>query len=146
MTVQKILRKKGSKVISIRSGATIQEAVNTLVSHGVGALLVTTEGDEIEGIITERDILRLQARKFDAIGDTRVADVMTREVIICVPGETLEYVEDLMTERRIRHLPIMDQRKLVGIISIGDVVKAKAAQARVEAHMLTDYIAGKYPG
>ena len=145
MTVKEILRRKGSVVINIAPDQTLQVAVKTLVNHSVGSLLVM-EGDRIVGIISERDILRANARKFDDLGATKVGDVMTRDVIIGVIDDDLTYVMRLMTERRIRHLPIMSGGELAGIISIGDVVKTQAQLAEVEIRHLRDYITDRYPG
>ncbi|MBI5489230.1 MAG: CBS domain-containing protein [Deltaproteobacteria bacterium] len=145
MTVAEILRNKGSTVVSIGPDTPLYQAVKTLTEAGVGALLVI-EGERIVGILTERDLLRENARHFDELKARKTSDVMTRDVLIGIPGDSLDYVMDLMTARRIRHLPIMDDGRLAGIVSIGDVVKAKAQQAEVEVRHLTDYIMGKYPG
>lgn len=144
MNVAEILRTKGSKVITISPKASLKEAVQTLVASGVGALLIVENG-RVEGILTERDVLRENARHFDEMKGRKVADIMTTDVIIGIPGDSLDYVTDLMTERRFRHLPIMDDGRLAGIISIGDVVKARARSAEVEVRHLTNYIMGKYP-
>ncbi len=146
MSVADVLRSKGSKVITIRPEQSLLEGIRTLVSNGVGALLVVGEGDRILGICTERDVLRENARNFDQLGKIKVSDVMTKDVVIGFPEDSLDYVMGLMTEKRIRHVPIMNQGKLVGLVSIGDVVKAKVRQAEVEIRHLTDYITGKYPG
>jgi CBS domain-containing protein len=145
MTVADILRSKGSRVITIRPESTFADAVRTLVHNGVGSLVVS-DGDRVVGLITERDILRETARELDQPGSRRVSQVMTEDVIIGFVEDSLDYVMALMTEKRIRHLPIMSHGRLVGIVSIGDVVKAKVREAEVEIRHLTDYITGKYPG
>ncbi|MBI5499893.1 MAG: CBS domain-containing protein [Deltaproteobacteria bacterium] len=145
MTVAEILRNKGSKVVSIAPDTPLFQAVKTLAEAGVGSLLVV-DGERIVGILTERDVLRENARHFDELKARKTSDVMTRDVLIGIPGDSLDYVMDLMTSKRIRHLPIMDDGHLAGIVSIGDVVKAKARLAEVEVRHLTDYILGKYPG
>jgi CBS domain-containing protein len=145
MSVAEIIHTKGAKVISIKPEQTILEAIRLLVSQGVGSLLVVDENQQIRGMITERDILRENARRFDQLSGTKVSQVMTEDVLIGLMDDSLDYVMNLMTEKRIRHLPIMDQGKLVGIISIGDLVKAKMRQAEVEIRHLTDYITGQYP-
>ena len=145
MNVSEILRAKGSRVVSIGPGALLAEAVRKLVEEAVGALLVV-DGEGVVGILTERDILRENARHFDEMKGRKVSDIMTRDVLIGLSADSVDYVMDLMTSKRIRHLPILDGGKLAGIVSIGDVVKAKAKLAEVEVRHLTDYITGKYPG
>lgn len=144
MNVGEILRMKGSKVITIGSAASLHAAVELLASAGVGAALVV-DGEKIAGILTERDVLREIARHFDGMEGRTVADIMTTDLIIGLPGDSLDYVMDLMTTRRIRHLPIMDGGRLAGLVSIGDVVKARSHAAEIEVRHLTDYITGKYP-
>ena len=146
MTVADVLRSKGSRVIKIRPDSSLADAVRMLVHNGVGSLVVADDKDQIVGLITERDILRENARHFDELGGQQVAEVMSRDVIIGFVEDSLDYVMALMTEKRIRHLPIMSYGRLVGIVSIGDVVKARVREAEVEIRHLTDYITGKYPG
>jgi CBS domain-containing protein len=146
MSVAEILRTKGSRVITVRPDSTLHEAIRTLVNSGVGALVVVDGGGRVVGMLTERDILRENARHFDQLGDRRVSEIMTEDVIIGLLDDDLEYVMTLMTEKRIRHLPVMEKGQLAGIVSIGDLVKAKARQAEIEIRHLTDYIMGKYPG
>lgn len=144
MDVGGILRTKGSEVLTIRPDASLQSAVKALVTAGVGSVLVV-EGERIAGILTERDVLRESARHFDEMKNRTVGDIMTTDVIIGIPGDSLDYVMELMTSRRIRHLPIMDNGRLAGIVSIGDVVKARSQLAEIEVRHLTDYITGRYP-
>jgi CBS domain-containing protein len=146
MNVASVLKNKSSRVVTIRPDRPLREAVETLVEHRVGALLVVDAEGQVVGMLSERDVLRESARRFDALGGRSGADIMVRDVIIGLPDDPLDYVVNLMTEKRIRHLPIIDEGKLTGIISIGDVVKAKVAQAEVEIRHLTDYITGRYPG
>lgn len=146
MTVADVLRGKGGRVIKIRQEASLLEAIRTLVHEGVGSLVVTDDQDQVVGLITERDILRENARHFDNLSQRRVAEVMSRDVIIGFVEDSVDYVMALMTEKRIRHLPIMSHGRLVGLVSIGDVVKARVREAEVEIRHLTDYITGKYPG
>jgi len=146
MTVAQVLRQKGSHVITTRPDSSLADAIRTLVDNAVGSLLVVDEDDQIVGLISERDILRVSARHFDQLAGHQVAEVMTRDVIIGLLDDSLDYVMALMTEKRIRHLPIMSQGRLVGLVSIGDVVKARVREAEFEIRHLTDYITGKYPG
>ncbi len=145
MQVREILRSKGSKVITAGPDLPLIEAIRMLVGAGVGCLVIV-DGSGVVGMLTERDILRENARHFDKLAHTRIADIMTEDVIIGFLEDDVDYVMGLMTEKRIRHLPIMSEGKLAGLVSIGDVVKAKARQSEVEIRHLTDYITGKYPG
>ena len=145
MNVADILRTKGSGVVATRPDTTILEAVKLLVDSSIGALLVTEEDDTIRGIITERDIMKDSLKRHDRMSRTPVGEVMTKDLIICVPEDSLDCVMGVMTEKRIRHLPIMSEGKLAGIISIGDLVKAKMRSMEFETRMLTDYITGRYP-
>jgi CBS domain-containing protein len=146
MSVAEILRTKGSKVITIEPQSTTHQAIRALVNNGVGALLVVDDAGQVVGILTERDVLRENARHFDRLSETKVSDIMTEDVVIGFLEDSLDYVMSLMTEKRIRHLPILDRGKLAGIVSIGDVVKTRAQHAEVEIRHLTDYITGRYPG
>lgn len=152
MQVKDILRENDRKVLTIEPGRTVHEAICKLNEHRVGALLVVEEGGEVRGIITERDILRQCAEncvrlKAPAKGvsdcPSLVEDSMTKELIIGVPDDSLDYVMGIMTKNRIRHLPILDDQKLVGIVSIGDVVNAHLKETGFENRMLKDYIHGR---
>lgn len=145
MKVHDLLKKKAGKIISVSSDHTIREAMQLILTHKVGALPVI-EGNELKGIISERDMFRIAFDKGEAGFKVRVADVMTRDIVIGFPGDDVENVGALMTKNRFRHLPIMDNKKLVGIISIGDIVAADAEKLAVENRYLKDYISGKYPG
>jgi CBS domain-containing protein len=115
-----------------------------MVDHNVGALLVL-DGEEVKGIITERDYLR----EFVLIGrtsrETLVREIMKVQVICVEPNRPVEDCMSIMSSRRIRHLPVIEEGRLVGIVSIGDIVKQRAADREVEIRYLTDYITGKYP-
>lgn len=142
MLVRDILRKKGSHVVTIESHRTVHEAVQSLVANNIGSLLVVDAGHQLVGIFTERDILREVADRADQLKQTPIGDVMTRNVIIGVPDDTVDYVMGIMTQNRIRHLPVMEREELVGIVSIGDVVNTHLRQAQFENRMLRDYIQG----
>lgn len=144
MKVKDILKTKGPEVITIFEEKTIEEAVEFLVRNRIGGLLVLDQAGKIAGIITERDILRESNRNYQELGTTKVKAVMTREVIACAPEDDLEYIEQIMTEKRIRHLPVIDQKRLVGVISIGDVVKTLVSAKKVEIRYLKEYIEGRY--
>jgi len=147
MTLKDILLEKGYAVHTIGPEATLEDVVQTLVRHNCGSLVVceqTTVGDEpqVVGIITERDILRACAARKAPLDKQRVADVMTGNLITGSPTDSVEDTMGLLTEKRIRHLPILEEGRLRGIISIGDVVKAQHQQMAVENHYLKSYIQG----
>jgi CBS domain-containing protein len=124
MNVSRILAAKPTNVVTIGPAQTIQDALSLLAQYDIGALVVTNEEDELIGILSERDVVR------QAVGDNdilflKVADVMTKNVIVGVPQDDLINVAHTMTERRFRHLPIVDGKRLLGIVSIGDVLKAQ---------------------
>lgn len=144
MNVAAILeRKESGKIVQIESGKTVLEAVHRLVEHGIGSLLVVDDGDLV-GIITERDVLTCCADDPSAMSSTRIAEVMSRDLIVASPEDDVEEVMAMMTGNRIRHLPILADGDLEGIISIGDVVESKLHEFRSENKHLRRYIAGTY--
>ncbi len=151
MRVRDVLRQKGSDVVTIEPDRTLHVAICRLNEYKIGALIVTGGGGEVAGIITERDILRMCGERcvrldepdLDLTGcPALVGDNMSRELVIGLPDDELDYVMGVMTQNRVRHLPIMDDGELVGIISIGDVVRAHRQEAEYENRMLKDYIHG----
>ena len=129
---------------TIAPDKTVQEAIRILNQHNIGALPVCDEKGELAGIITERDVLRLCDGGDVAKGlQQKVSAVMTKNLIICVPDDSIENAMRVMTNKRIRHLPIIGEgRRLVGILSIGDIVKAKLDDASTEIRFLRDYVTG----
>ena len=125
MKVRDILHTKGATVITTTPDATLHDALRTLINSRVGALVVIDLEGKVVGIITERDLLRVCAELNGEINSLRVADWMTTHLIIGVPQDEVSYIMGIMTHNRIRHLPIMDDGRLEGIVSIGDVVKAQ---------------------
>lgn len=146
MKVKDIVRDKGAEVATIGVENTIYDAVKKLVDKNIGSLLVVDEKGAIAGIITERDILKECDQRFQSLDKTKVKDVMTKKLIVASPDDDVDYVENIMTENRIRHLPIVSGEKLEGIISIGDLVNVQRAQCKVENRYLKAYISGEYPG
>jgi len=142
MTVKEILKTKGPEVVSISEEKSLPEAIASLVNNSIGALIVLNESGKIAGIISERDILRENNKDYGS--PAKVKDVMTRDVIIGDPEDKVDYVEHIMIQNRVRHLPIIDNKRLVGIISIGDVIKAQLNGVRVENRYLQDFIGAKY--
>jgi CBS domain-containing protein len=145
MNAKEILERKGYDVATITPDKTIKDAMSELIGKKVGSLVVVDSGDTVVGIITERDIFRLGYRENCRILDIRVSDVMTKDVIIALPDDDHDYLRNLITENRIRHLPVMDQGKLLGLISIGDVLRTASAEMHVTVRFLKDYISGAYP-
>ena len=141
MKVSEIVKER--PVRTIDPSKTVHDAIRTLCEYNIGALPVCEGDGEVLGIITERDVLRVCAGAScqDAL-NRRIDEVMTRNLIICVPHDSIENAMHVMTQKRIRHLPILDGRKLVGMLSIGDVVKAKLDDASAEIRFLRDYMAG----
>jgi CBS domain-containing protein len=142
MLIRQILAAKGSDVVATRSDATIGEVAKLLKDKRIGAVVVIDRGDKLSGIISERDIARGVAIHGARLQDLKVRDLMTPEVVSCSPDDGLQKLMQIMTEGRFRHLPVVQGGKLLGIISIGDVVKHRLQELELETHMLQDYIAG----
>lgn len=140
MRVAAILAHKGSTVATIAPEAPVAEAAGELRLRGVGALVVSSDGRRVEGIISERDIVLRLAERGDAVLHDRVADVMTAGVRACAPDDSCEDLARTMTEHRHRHLPVLVDGALVGIVSIGDIVKARLNELEDERRALHDYI------
>ena len=142
--VAKILADKGGEVIRIGGDETVFEAVKAMVDANVGAILVTgANPDRIEGIFTERDYLRRIAVEGRTSRDTLVRDVMTSPVIVVGPETTVEEAMALMTDRRIRHAPVIDGERLVGMVSIGDLVRVQSQEQSFKLRYLTEYISAR---
>jgi CBS domain-containing protein len=124
MTIASILATKGNKVVTIRPEQSIREALRVLAEHNIGALVAVDPGMRPVGILSERDVVRAAVRDESVFGLT-VSQLMTRDVIVGAPGDDLAAVGQTMIQRRIRHLPVVEGGKLIGMISIGDVVKAQ---------------------
>ena len=146
MKVKDVLKDKGTVVATIGAEKTISEAIKHLVEKNIGSLLVVDDKGAICGIITERDILRECHQRYEMIQQTKIKEAMSKNLIVASPEDDIDYVEDIMTQNRIRHLPIISGGKLEGLISIGDVVKLQRGECKVENRYLKDYITGKYPG
>jgi CBS domain-containing protein len=142
MNVETILRAKGREVATIRPDETVGTVVEMLISRNVGALVVSTDGESVDGIISERDIVHGLAARGAGLLALTVADVMTRRVVTCDPGDTVEQLMAEMTNRRIRHFPVVQDGRLSGIVSIGDVVKNRLDEVEYEARSLRSFIAG----
>jgi CBS domain-containing protein len=141
-TLAEILGEKSGDVIRIGGDATVYEAVLAMVEANVGALLVT-DGEEISGIFTERDYLRRIAVEGRRSRDTSVSEVMSTPVLVVTPATTVDETMALMTDRRIRHAPVVEDGALVGMISIGDLVKFISKKQSFQIQYLTDYITAR---
>ena len=140
MTVAGILSRKGRKVVTISSKKSISEAIAELARHKIGALVVSEGGDRISGIISERDIVRALSQHGAQALDRPVAEIMTRNVVTCSERDTVADLMERMTEGKFRHIPVVEQGKLAGIISIGDVVKRRVEELEHDGEALQDYI------
>ena len=140
MKISSLLARKGSTVATISRDATISEVVAQLGSNRIGALVVSEDGDHIEGIISERDVVRGLAQSGAALLDDRVSSIMTEDVFFSGPEEDTETLMRVMTERRIRHVPIVENELICGIVSIGDVVKSRMDELEKDRKELVDYI------
>lgn len=143
MKVRDILAIKGSHVQTIDPDRTVLDAVGLLVEHRIGALLVRDPRGRVAGIISERDVLRLCRDRSAELGRLRVRDVMTRDLVICVPDDEIDYAMGIVTKNRVRHLPVMEGERVAGMISIGDLVKASLEAAEYENRYLREYIEGR---
>ena len=140
MTVSIILAAKGREVVSVEPNATLSAAVALLAAKRIGAVLVLGVDHRIVGILSERDIVRALAERGAGALDEPVSRVMTRKVSTCTEGETIASIMERMTEGKFRHVPVVEQGKLVGMVSIGDVVKHRVAEMERDSAAMRDYI------
>jgi CBS domain-containing protein len=140
MKLKEVLAQKSSGFFSIESDKSMQYAVKEMYEKRIGALLVQSETGEFVGILTDRDVLQFYAEHLDNADEVKVSEVMTQNFFVETLDSTSDKAEFVMTEKRVRHLPIVDGGKVVGIISIGDLVKAKLQETAVEAKYLRNYI------
>lgn len=142
MKARDILDKKGRRVVTIRADANIETAIHRLALERIGALVVSEDGEIVEGIVSERDILHALAREGGAIlGPGRqVAEIMTRAVRTCGPEDSVKHLMDTMTRYRVRHLPVVEDGRLIGLVSIGDVVKNRLEEMELETNVLRDVV------
>ena len=141
MKVKEILDAKGSQVTTIEPHSSLREALCNLIENKVGSLLVKDPSGALSGIITERDLMREVYEECE-LDNKKVGEVMTRKIVTAAPEDDIEHIMNEMTEGRFRHLPVVKDEKLVGIVSIGDVVKAQLAQAKSQVTNLMDYVSG----
>jgi CBS domain-containing protein len=138
--ITQVLRHKGNQVATIEAGESVRAALAVLAERGIGALVVSADGQQIDGILSERDLARGFHEHGAALLTRPVSDVMTSEVHTCVPGASVHELARLMTDLRVRHVPVVENGRLIGIVSIGDVVKARLDELEAERNQLVDYI------
>lgn len=140
MLIGTILRGKGSGVTTVAPEATVRELLAKLAEHNIGAVVVSTDGEVIEGIVSERDVVRRLHDRGAAILDAPVSAIMTTEVTTVGPGENVDSLRRTMTTQRFRHMPVVEDGRLIGIVSIGDVVKSAIEELETEKASLVDYL------
>ena len=140
MKISDVMRTKGSAVVTVSPRETVETLLNLLAQHNIGAVVVSADGREVSGIVSERDVVRrLQSAGTDALG-LPVSDLMTSQVVTCQPDDDLAETAGSMTEHRIRHLPVLVDGQLVGIVSIGDIVNHRLKEMEAEQAALKEYI------
>ncbi|MGE5441753.1 MAG: CBS domain-containing protein [Bacteroidota bacterium] len=140
MFVSDILKGKGGNVVSLLSQQPVAEALALMAQHRIGAVLALDTSGGIAGILSERDLVRAMHRHGKAVFDKRVSDLMTSPVVTCSPKDPLGAIEGMMTAQRFRHVPVVEEGELIGIVSIGDVVKNRIEEAEAEVEALRRYI------
>ena len=143
-TIRDILAGKGRGVISVSPEHTVRQAIVTLIERRIGSLLVLDTDGTVAGILTERDILRIVHEHTDRLDSAPVSEFMTRDVMCAVPDDDIDYAMNVMTENRFRRMPVVEDNSIVGIVSIGDLVKAIKSHKEYENRMLREYISGTY--
>jgi CBS domain-containing protein len=143
MSVRAILKEKGCRVVTVASQTAIGDVAATLARESIGAAVVSDDGAAVAGILSERDIIHGLARHGAALLERPAADLMTRAFIAAKPDMPILHVLDLMTQGRFRHMPVLENGRLVGLVSIGDAVKARLDILESEANQLKDYIGGR---
>jgi CBS domain-containing protein len=142
MRISDVLRLKGDKVDTVRPDASVSELLSRLATHNVGALVVSEDGTTVFGIVSERDVVRRLHVEGAGLLNHKVRDIMTSDVATCDPAHAVDDLMRVMTERRIRHVPVLVDGRLAGLVSIGDVVKSRIGELEEETHQLESYIHG----
>jgi CBS domain-containing protein len=142
MLISDVLRVKGTQVITVIPDTTVRQLVAILAEHRIGAVVVSHDGIAVDGIVSERDVVQALARRGAAVMSAKVTAIYTAQVHTVTPQSPIEDVMRMMTERRVRHAPVVADGRLQGIVSIGDVVKIRLGELQAERTALTDYITG----
>lgn len=140
MRISDVIRRKGDKVVTVSSDVTVQRLLEILEEHNIGALVVSDDGSTVTGIVSERDVVRHLRTAGAGLLEQTVATIMTSDVQTCTPEESAEDLARTMTDRRIRHVPVVIDGHLQAIVSIGDIVKWRIAELQTERDHLVDYI------
>lgn len=140
MKISDVVRRKGDQVVTVRPDETVERLLQLLEEHRIGAVVVSADESSVDGIVSERDIVRHLHTDGAALLDAPVSQIMTADVHTCAPGDSLEDMAAAMTERRIRHVPVVVDDKLTAIVSIGDIVKFRIDTLQTERDQLRDYI------
>ncbi|MHB8328308.1 MAG: CBS domain-containing protein [Acidimicrobiales bacterium] len=143
MQISTLLADKGTTVATIRGDASVSDAVAELRRHRIGALVVSADGQQIDGIVSERDIVRGLSERYGALLDEAVSSIMTSTVVTCSPDDDIESLMTTMTDHRVRHVPVVADGILCGIVSIGDVVKNRIGELEKDRKELVEYIHGR---
>ncbi len=143
MLVANVLEGKGTLVVTVDTTATVGEVVSDLSRHRVGALVVSSDGNRIDGIVSERDIVHHLSTLHTDLMDEPVSSIMSTTVRVCRPADDVESIMNLMTDHRIRHVPVVENGRLCGIISIGDVVKSRIQELEKDRNELMEYITAR---
>ncbi len=146
MKIRQIIAGKGSQVVSVTPDDSLAAAVRSMTGNKVGSALAIDESGRIMGVLTERDVLRYCSDLTSPLRETKVSAIMTTDIMVAIPEDDVETMIATMVEGRFRHLPVVDDGKLCGLVSMGDLVKSQLKHVRVENRHLKDYIEGKYPG
>lgn len=142
MRISDVLQNKGSGVTTLDVGATVRELIDVLADRGIGAVIVSADGRAPAGMVSERDVVRQLSTKADGLLDQTLGRIMTTGVVTCEPADKVDSVLQLMTERRIRHVPVLEDGEVVGLVSIGDLVKSRIDELSQERDQLSNYISG----
>lgn len=140
MLIDHVLQRKGADVATTTPDTVVTDALAALREHNIGALVVVREDEAVAGIFSERDVVRALASRGPGVLERPVADLMSTDLTTCRLQDTVDHLMRLMTEKRIRHIPVVEGKRLVGIVSIGDVVKTRIDELEVEAETLHDYL------
>ena len=146
MLVKDLLKKKEREIITIEPSVSILQAMGKLIDNKIGCLLVMDPADKLIGIVSDKDIFHTVFKDRENFHEYTVSDIMTTDLIIGLLDDDINYIAGIMTQNRVRHVPILEKDKLVGLVSIGDVIKAQMKYMQIENRYLKLYIDGGYPG
>jgi CBS domain-containing protein len=143
MQVSELLQEKGPLVVTVQPDATVTDALSEMARHNIGAVIVSRDGRSIEGILSERDVVRSLTASGPTVLDGPVSAIMSSDVHTASPDDAVDLLMTTMTERRFRHIPVVDRGRVVGIVSIGDVVKSRTDELERDRAALVDYIGAR---